>query len=194
MTAPWPAIMRRYLLSIVVTALSAIPFLATVPYPKHVIADAMTTSYGRVEDQNKEVKEVDMMPTMASSIKDNIPQTSFVEMDHLSPIVVTESDSYSTAPISDHVSIMSAAGISPNDYAYVEFIVEKESSWRYDNRNPDSGAYGLCQALPASKMASSGSDYMTNPITQLKWCGKYAHERYGSWASAHSFWVANRWW
>jgi hypothetical protein len=55
----------------------------------------------------------------------------------------------------------------------------KESSWRYDAENPD-GAYGIPQAYPASKMASAGSDWRTNPATQIKWGLGYITGRYGT--------------
>lgn len=61
----------------------------------------------------------------------------------------------------------------------------KESQWSHTSTNSDSGAYGIPQALPASKMASSGSDWRTNPITQIKWGARYIHLRYtnpcGAW-------------
>ena len=90
---------------------------------------------------------------------------------------------------------MAAAGISSSDYGYVEFIISHESGWGYTKYNySGSGAYGLCQALPGSKMASAGDDWQTNPITQLRWCNGYAVGRYGSWANAYSFWTTNHWW
>ncbi|CAN5176844.1 hypothetical protein BH09PAT3_BH09PAT3_7150 [soil metagenome] len=88
---------------------------------------------------------------------------------------------------------MALAGISPSDYNYVDYIVSKESNWNPTARNP-SGAYGLCQALPGSKMASAGSDWSSNPVTQLRWCDGYAKGRYGSWASAYGFWQRNHYW
>lgn len=95
----------------------------------------------------------------------------------------------------DHVELMTAAGISPSDFGAVEYIISRESGWRHLVWNGSgSGAYGLCQALPASKMASAGADYMTNPVTQLKWCNAYAQSRYGGWWSAYSFWTKNHWW
>lgn len=90
--------------------------------------------------------------------------------------------------------LMRLAGIPEQDYSHVDYIVSKESSWNHSAVNVSSGATGLCQALPASKMASEGSDYLTNPITQLRWCSKYAVSRYGSWYSAFAFWQNNRWW
>ncbi len=86
------------------------------------------------------------------------------------------------------------AGISAEDYMYVDYIVSRESRWNPLAQNASSGAYGLCQALPGSKMATVASDWETNPITQLKWCDGYAVGRYGSWRSAYYFWVNNHYW
>jgi hypothetical protein len=72
-------------------------------------------------------------------------------------------------------------------------IVEHESGWDVDATNSSSGAYGLVQALPGSKMASAGSDWKTNPKTQIKWGLDYMNSRYGSPAGAWSFWQANGW-
>lgn len=91
-------------------------------------------------------------------------------------------------------AIMSSAGISASDYQYVDYIIKKESGWNATADNPMSSAYGLCQSLPGSKMASAGSDWATNPVTQMKWCNGYAKGRYGSWASAYNFWITNHWW
>lgn len=60
----------------------------------------------------------------------------------------------------------------------------KESGWRTTARNPSSGAYGIPQSLPASKMASAGADWRTNPATQIKWGLGYIASRYGSPLSA----------
>ncbi|EFG09006.1 Secreted protein [Streptomyces clavuligerus] len=72
-------------------------------------------------------------------------------------------------------------------------IVQRESTWNYKAQNPSSGAYGLVQALPGTKMASAGADWRTNPATQIKWGLNYMNERYGSPCGAWSFWQANRW-
>jgi len=93
----------------------------------------------------------------------------------------------------DHTSLMAAAGISSGNYGYVDFIVSHESGWRVQASNP-SGAYGLCQALPGSKMSSAGADWATNPVTQLRWCNGYAVGHYGSWAAAYNFWVRHHYW
>lgn len=62
-----------------------------------------------------------------------------------------------------------------------------ESGWLWYASNPSSGAYGIPQSLPGSKMASMGSDWRTNPLTQIKWGLSYIKSIYGSpcnaWAS-----------
>ena len=70
-------------------------------------------------------------------------------------------------------------------------IVDHESSWNMHAVNASSGAYGLFQALPATKMESAGSDWRTNPATQIKWGLNYMDSRYGSPCDAWSFWQAN---
>ena len=72
-------------------------------------------------------------------------------------------------------------------------IVEHESGWDVDATNSSSGAYGLVQALPGSKMASAGSDWKTNPETQIEWGLNYMNDRYGSPVGAWNFWQANGW-
>lgn len=62
-----------------------------------------------------------------------------------------------------------------------------ESSWNERAGNPVSGAYGIPQSWPASKMASFGEDYMTNPITQLRWGLNYVAARYGTPSAALAF-------
>ncbi|MFC4497222.1 transglycosylase SLT domain-containing protein [Streptomyces ovatisporus] len=71
-------------------------------------------------------------------------------------------------------------------------IVERESGWDVHAQNP-SGAYGLVQALPGSKMASAGPDWRNNAATQIKWGLGYMKDRYGSPCGAWSFWQANNW-
>ncbi|MBO8190885.1 transglycosylase SLT domain-containing protein [Streptomyces oryzae] len=71
-------------------------------------------------------------------------------------------------------------------------IVERESGWNVTAENPSSGAYGLVQALPGSKMASAGADWRTNPATQIKWGLQYMKSTYGSPCGAWSFWQSHQ--
>ena len=97
-------------------------------------------------------------------------------------------------PAGSHEEWMAAAGIPASQYGYVNYIITRESHWNPLARNRSSGATGLCQALPGNKMASAGSDWATNPITQLRWCNGYAVGRYGSWEKAYQFWTTHYWW
>lgn len=89
---------------------------------------------------------------------------------------------------------MQAAGIAESDWKYVDCVVSgcgvinPEGNWDGVQKwnSAGSGAYGLCQSLPANKMASEGPDWQTNPVTQLRWCHKHAMG-YGSWAAAWEF-------
>ncbi|WP_395294563.1 transglycosylase SLT domain-containing protein [Kitasatospora hibisci] len=72
-------------------------------------------------------------------------------------------------------------------------IVKRESGWDYTATNKSSGAYGLVQALPGSKMATAGADWRTNPATQIKWGLNYMNSRYGSPCGAWSFWQSHHW-
>ena len=69
-----------------------------------------------------------------------------------------------------------------------------ESGWRVNAANPSSGAYGIPQALPGSKMASAGADWQTNPATQITWGLNYIADRYGDPCGAWSQWQANGGW
>ena len=73
-----------------------------------------------------------------------------------------------------------AYGWSDSDFECLVKLWNRESGWRVTAGNKSSGAYGIPQALPASKMASAGSDYMTNYQTQINWGLKYISSRYGS--------------
>ena len=98
-----------------------------------------------------------------------------------------------SAPTGDHKHWLKQAGIPESWFNGLNSIIQQESGWRVNATNPSSGAYGIPQSLPGSKMASAGSDWRTNPITQLKWMYSYIKERYGSLQNALSFRAANGW-
>jgi hypothetical protein len=68
-----------------------------------------------------------------------------------------------------------------------------ESGWNEYATNPGSGAYGIPQALPGSKMASAGPDWQHNAMTQIAWGLGYVGARYGDPCKAWSFWQAHHW-
>ena len=82
-------------------------------------------------------------------------------------------------------------GFSPTTYyGCLVDLWERASSWR-TNAEDASGAYGIPQALPGSKMASVGPDWQTNPATQIKWGLGYIKGTYGNPCAAWSFEEAN---
>ncbi|MFD5816284.1 transglycosylase SLT domain-containing protein [Streptomyces sp. NPDC127038] len=91
------------------------------------------------------------------------------------------------------IQAMAAQMVPSGQFQCFSNIVNHESSWNYRAVNASSGAYGLFQALPGSKMSSVGSDWQTNPATQIKWGLNYMNSRYGSPCDAWSFWQANSW-
>ena len=98
----------------------------------------------------------------------------------------------SSAPTGSAQSI--AAQIVPADQlAAFDQIISHESGWNVTATNPSSGAYGLAQSLPGNKMASAGSDWQTNPTTQINWALNYMNTTYGSPNQAWSFWQNNSW-
>ena len=71
-------------------------------------------------------------------------------------------------------------GWGDDQFACLVSLWNKESGWNYKAYNASSGAYGIPQALPGSKMGSAGADWQTNPATQISWGLGYISGRYGS--------------
>ena len=113
--------------------------------------------------------------------------------------------------VGTHAQLMAAAHIDDPVNANEIFTHESGWNWTIFNRScyaiygaagaEAHCAYGVCQSLPGTKMASFGADWRTNPVTQLKWCDWWAHSKYHSWAAAWAFWqrtdprpYAGHWW
>jgi hypothetical protein len=64
------------------------------------------------------------------------------------------------------------------EYSCLNSLWTKESNWNYKARNKRTGAHGIPQALPADKMAVVGTDWRTNPVTQIRWGLRYIDIRY----------------
>jgi len=108
----------------------------------------------------------------------------------------------------EKLTLMANAGIARSDFQYADYIISHESGWCFTKWQGEYGAcrpyhgtptssgtgYGLCQSTPGWKMASSGGDWATNPITQLKWCHGYAKTRHGGWYGAYQYWLSHHNW
>ncbi|WP_442575956.1 lytic transglycosylase domain-containing protein [Microbacterium sp. F51-2R] len=73
-----------------------------------------------------------------------------------------------------------ARGWGDDQFSCLVALWNKESGWRVNAYNRGSGAYGIPQALPGSKMGSAGADWETNPATQIAWGLGYIGGRYGT--------------
>ena len=87
--------------------------------------------------------------------------------------------------------LVSERGWSATQFGCLDALWTKESGWNYRATNPTSGAFGIPQALPGSKMASAGADWRTNPVTQIKWGLSYIADIYstpcGAWTHSKNF-------
>ncbi len=86
-------------------------------------------------------------------------------------------------------AMLAEFGFADSQFSCLSSLWTRESNWAYTATNP-SGAYGIPQSLPASKMASAGGDYRTNPVTQIRWGLGYIKQTYGTpcgaWAHSQS--------
>ncbi|HUK72074.1 MAG TPA: lytic transglycosylase domain-containing protein [Streptosporangiaceae bacterium] len=90
-------------------------------------------------------------------------------------------------------AMLGSFGWGQEQFGCLDSLWSQESGWNPSASNPSSGAYGIPQALPGSKMASSGADWQSNPATQIRWglgyiqglygspCGAWGHEQSTGW-------------
>jgi hypothetical protein len=77
-------------------------------------------------------------------------------------------------------AMLRTRGWGAEQFRCLDSLWTRESGWDRFARNPSSGAYGIPQALPGSKMATAGRDWRTNPVTQIRWGLQYIAASYGS--------------
>jgi hypothetical protein len=90
-------------------------------------------------------------------------------------------------------SMLSSFGWSSSQFSCLQPLWAGESGWSVTASNPSTGAYGIPQALPGSKMASAGPDWQTNAATQIHWGLGYIKTTYGSPCEAWSHEQADGW-
>lgn len=104
------------------------------------------------------------------------------------PVVVNASGSKGIAQ-----QMVANKGWSNSEFQCLETLWQRESNWNHLAQNPSSGAYGIPQSLPGSKMASHGADWRTNPATQISWGLSYIQGRYGTPCGALNHSYARGW-
>jgi len=90
-------------------------------------------------------------------------------------------------------SMLGSFGWSTSQFSCLQPLWQRESGWSATASNPTSGAYGIPQALPGSKMASAGADWQTSAATQIRWGLGYIQSTYGSPCAAWSHEQAYGW-
>jgi hypothetical protein len=89
-------------------------------------------------------------------------------------------------------NMLASFGFKHSQWGCLYNLWMRESGWRWNAWNA-SGAYGIPQALPGSKMASAGADWQTNPATQIKWGLGYIKQIYGTPCGAWNHELAYGW-
>ena len=174
-----------------------------IPMPTQIIQDA-TLAYG-----TSSIRQQGSSGTQTVTYQINLvngKEASRTELQRITTVNPVTQIVVQGTSLSGIKGDMALAGISPSDYQYADYIISNESGWcptkaqgeHYCPAVPDnaytSAGYGLCQATPGYKMSSAGSDWATNPITQLQWCSGYANRAYGGWYNAYVHWLNNSNW
>ena len=101
------------------------------------------------------------------------------------PAAVSEREQLSKSDPKDIAkALMPEYGFKVSEFSCLDSLWIRESNWNPLAHNPSSGAHGIPQSLPGSKMASEGADWYDNPVTQIKWGLGYIKARYGTPCSA----------
>jgi hypothetical protein len=91
------------------------------------------------------------------------------------------------------MGMLGSYGWSSGQFSCLVSLWNQESGWNVYATNPTSGAYGIPQALPGSKMASAGPDWQTDAATQIRWGLSYIQSLYGSPCGAWAHEEADGW-
>lgn len=179
-----------------VAAPVALQSAADGPAAQKVSIDAQTSAADERARTDARAKAVKKAEARAEKRAEAAAQAKKAERDRERKQAASRSAERSTssdaAPSGSPKQIARQLIGSDSQFQCFSNIVERESGWDVHAQNP-SGAYGLMQALPGSKMSSAGPDWRNNAATQIKWGLGYMKDRYGSPCGAWSFWQSNNW-
>lgn len=149
------------------------------PYAETFAASADETHYVNYFEQSLVNASISVEVTRGGYevITGNEAKAVFVELADIPSANTVQSIAYAK---------MAAQGWGREQYSCLVKLWNRESNWRVNAENKSSGAYGIPQALPGSKMATAGADWRTNPETQINWGIGYIKERYSTPCSALS--------
>jgi len=180
----------------------------TIAYPVQTVQDN-TLSFGTQVTRQQGSNGTEVLTYQVNTVNGKpVSQTLLQTVVTVQPVPAIVAEGQAVSIPSNTEAVMAEAGIAPSDYPYVNFIASHEGGWCPTKiqgthncpgymtaaQVPPYGGYGIFQATPGSKMASAGSDWVTNPVTQIRWATSYADSRYGSWEAAYNHWQANHNW
>ncbi|MEL7976690.1 G5 domain-containing protein [Isoptericola sp. F-RaC21] len=137
---------------------------------ERTIVHQVTTIDGKVVKKTKVSDEVTTKPVTGVLVKGTKKR----------PEPEPKTPTYSGSTRSIGKQMAAARGWTGSEWSCLESLWTKESGWSASASNPSSGAYGIPQSLPGSKMASAGSDWQSNPATQIEWGLGYIADVYGT--------------
>ena len=147
--------------------------------PTQNMENVTTTQYQAVTGIEPITTTEEVQTSMAETSQETTIQETTIQETSLEEVTTTTA-SASMDPYAAFEQITAEKGVSAEEKHLWSQLINKESGWNPTASNAYSGAYGLPQALPGSKMASHGADWQTNPYTQLAWMYDYMIGRYGS--------------
>lgn len=194
-------IARGLAFALLPTLLFSAPAIGDESSPKEVLVNASATTSSLTPPANLNVEPtqpsqpaqpgdsagtpvvVDPPPTPALLISTKVPTTSRVTPSTIAGALnalklVEKAKTPKGARIVGKAMAKAKYGWGERQYTCLNTLWTKESRWNYRSRNKVTGAHGIPQAYPATKYESIGSDWRTNPLTQMTWGLKYIKVRY----------------
>lgn len=177
--------------------------VTTVPAPKKV-APVVKKTVAAKPDTTKTPASVPAASDTAAAVADPAAQAAVAPAPVASPesAAVPVPTAHAAAPMAGTSpaaaqafarSYLAGKGLGEAEFQCLVTLWNHESGWNFQASNSSSGAYGIPQSLPGSKMASAGADWQTNPQTQIIWGLGYINGRYGSPCGAVASWNIKGW-
>ncbi len=180
---------------------------AVLPMPTQIVEDN-SLSFGTIALRQQGSPGKKIITYLIETKNGQESRRVLQEIITMQPVVQITARGKAVQIPSDKQAVMASAGIAPGDYAYVDYIISRESGWcptklqgqigycpPYAPESVPSGlGYGLGQATPGTKMAPFGADWKTSAVTQLRWAISYTKGRYGSWEAAYNYWFSHHNW
>jgi hypothetical protein len=135
------------------------------------------------------ISSITVQPVSKEQIDATLANTNTLYSNNLTVVVDTtpKPEPKKELTLKERAKELVDAQFGPGHFTAFDFIIHKESTWNPNAVNKSSGACGLGQALPCSKMQDK------SPEGQIMWVISYMKNRYGTPTNALSFWQAHHW-